>query len=27
VFTSPSGIMSAVAIPVENGNRPSICPP
>jgi hypothetical protein len=26
-FTSPSGITSSVAIPVVNGNRPSICPP
>ena len=26
-FTSPSGITSSVAIPVVNGDRPSICPP
>jgi hypothetical protein len=26
-FTSPSGTTSSVAIPVENANRPSICPP
>lgn len=27
MFTSPSGTTSSVAIPVVNGNRPSICPP
>jgi hypothetical protein len=26
-FKSPSGGTSSVAIPVVNGNRPSICPP
>jgi hypothetical protein len=26
-FTSPSGTTSSVAIPVVNGDRPSICPP
>ncbi len=26
-LTSPSGTTSSVAIPVDRGNRPSVCPP